>query len=251
MEGRVRDASRRFAGLTAVDGATIVTDRYDLVAFGAKIARRRGSPTVENVVVTEPIVGGVAETVHPTRLGGTRHRSAAHSCTTSATRWRSSPHKTGRFTVFAWSPARRWSTRIASRPCYCELYRPPPQGVSAADDAVGGLNHRVTNAIQGRKRASNPPSPATATVRPGRGDAGPVAGFGELSDWESFAASWHRLETRHYMADGGRYRRRRHAVFSANAGTAIIRETASAALSGARLQPAAWRRGALVRADSR
>ena len=26
------------AGLTAVDGATIINDRYDLLAFGAKIA---------------------------------------------------------------------------------------------------------------------------------------------------------------------------------------------------------------------
>jgi hypothetical protein len=51
-----------------------------------------------------------------------------------------------------------------------------------------------------------------------------LAGFGELSDWESFAASWHRLELDTYMADGGRYRRRRHAVFSAHPGTAIVRE---------------------------
>ena len=51
-----------------------------------------------------------------------------------------------------------------------------------------------------------------------------LAAFGELSDWESFAASWHRLELDTYMADGGRYRRRRYAVFSANAGTAIVRE---------------------------
>ena len=29
------------AGLTAVDGATVITDRYELLAFGAKIARRK------------------------------------------------------------------------------------------------------------------------------------------------------------------------------------------------------------------
>ena len=51
-----------------------------------------------------------------------------------------------------------------------------------------------------------------------------LAGSGELSDWDSFGASWNRLELDTYMADGGRYRRRRHAVFSANAGTAIVRE---------------------------
>jgi hypothetical protein len=47
------------AGLTAVDGAAVMTDAYELLAFGAKIARRRGSPQVELVTVTEPVVGGV------------------------------------------------------------------------------------------------------------------------------------------------------------------------------------------------
>jgi len=37
---------------------------------------------------------------------------------------------------------------------------------------------------------------------------------GSLSDWDAFAASWDRLAPDEYMADGGRYRRRRHAVFS-------------------------------------
>src|SRR5437763_10640152 len=41
------------AGLTAVDGATIVSDRYELLAFGAKIGRREGSPRIESVMVTE------------------------------------------------------------------------------------------------------------------------------------------------------------------------------------------------------
>jgi hypothetical protein len=35
--------------------------------------------------------------------------------------------------------------------------------------------------------------------------------------WPGFAASWNDLSVDSYMADGGRYRRRRHAVFSANA----------------------------------
>jgi hypothetical protein len=38
---------------------------------------------------------------------------------------------------------------------------------------------------------------------------------GSLADWETFAASWNSLELDHYMADGGRYRRRRHTVFAA------------------------------------
>ena len=51
-----------------------------------------------------------------------------------------------------------------------------------------------------------------------------LAQLGELTDWESFAASWNRLELDTYMADGGRYRRRRHAVFAASVGNALTRE---------------------------
>lgn len=37
---------------------------------------------------------------------------------------------------------------------------------------------------------------------------------GSLSDWDAFSASWNRLPHDGYMADGGRYRRRRHATFA-------------------------------------
>ena len=39
-----------------------------------------------------------------------------------------------------------------------------------------------------------------------------------LADWQGFADSWNDLGTDTYMADGGRYRRRRYAAFSAGAG---------------------------------
>jgi len=38
---------------------------------------------------------------------------------------------------------------------------------------------------------------------------------GLLTDWPAFAASWDDLGPDTYMADGGRYRKRRHAVFAA------------------------------------
>jgi hypothetical protein len=98
------DAIEAIAGLTAVDGATIINDRYELMAFGAKILRRRGSPVVEQVVVTEPIVGGSAETIHPTRLGGTRHLSAAQFVHDQRNTLALVASQDGRFTVFAWSP---------------------------------------------------------------------------------------------------------------------------------------------------
>jgi hypothetical protein len=39
--------------------------------------------------------------------------------------------------------------------------------------------------------------------------------FGTLADWAGFAESWNDLEVDTYMADGGRYRRRRFAVYHA------------------------------------
>jgi hypothetical protein len=91
------------AGLTAVDGATLVTDRYDLLAFGAKITRR-SSVAVEHVVVTEPVEGGHAERMHPGQLGGTRHLSAAQFVHDQRRAVALVASQDGRFTIFAWSP---------------------------------------------------------------------------------------------------------------------------------------------------
>ena len=99
--GRSVDA---VAGLTAVDGATIITDQYDLLAFGAKITRRRGSPPVEQTTVTEPIEGGTADIVHPSSLGGTRHLSAAQFAHDQQDAIALVASVDGHFTVFAWSP---------------------------------------------------------------------------------------------------------------------------------------------------
>lgn len=46
---------------------------------------------------------------------------------------------------------------------------------------------------------------------------GMLEAVGPLTDWPAFAASWKDLGLDTYMADGGRYRKRRHAVFAADA----------------------------------
>jgi hypothetical protein len=92
------------AGLTAVDGATVVTAGFELLAFGAKIARRRGAPQVEQVTLTEPIVGGSAAVLNPSQLGGTRHLSAAQFVHDQRDAVALVASQDGRFTVFAWSP---------------------------------------------------------------------------------------------------------------------------------------------------
>jgi hypothetical protein len=47
---------------------------------------------------------------------------------------------------------------------------------------------------------------------------------GALTDWGAFAQSWEDMPVDSYMADGGRYRRRRHGVFAAAPGSAILRQ---------------------------
>jgi hypothetical protein len=107
-ERRWQDALERvieaIAGLTAVDGATIVSDRYELFAFGAKIGRRDGWTRVQELIVTEPIEGSVATTIHPAELGGTRHLSAAQFVQDQRDALALVASQDGRFTIFAWSP---------------------------------------------------------------------------------------------------------------------------------------------------
>jgi hypothetical protein len=91
------------AGLTAVDGAMVMTRDYDVLAFGAKISRRKGSALVEQVVVTEPIEGGTPDIVHPSQLGGTRHLSAAQFVHDQRDTLALVASVDGHFTVFAWS----------------------------------------------------------------------------------------------------------------------------------------------------
>jgi hypothetical protein len=91
-------------GLTAVDGATVLNDRYEVLAFGAKIWRPEGRPPVEKWVITEPIVGNVPMVVHPTEHGGTRHFSAAQFVQDQRDSLSLVASQDGRFTVFAWSP---------------------------------------------------------------------------------------------------------------------------------------------------
>ncbi|MGE5833798.1 MAG: putative sensor domain DACNV-containing protein [Acidobacteriota bacterium] len=99
-----RRAVDALAGLTAVDGATLVTDQYELLAFGAKITRRRGSPPVETVMVTEPVEGSTTSTAPPAQLGGTRHLSAAQFVHDQRDAVALVASQDGRFTIFKWSP---------------------------------------------------------------------------------------------------------------------------------------------------
>ena len=51
--------------------------------------------------------------------------------------------------------------------------------------------------------------------------------FGTLADWPAFADSWNDLSTDTYMADGGRYRRRRFGVWTPAAKRKAARSSAA------------------------
>lgn len=98
------DAVEMVAGLTAVDGAALINECYEVLAFGAKIGRRDGGAQVERVVLTEPVVGDSPVVVTPSQLGGTRHMSAAQFVQDQKGAVALVASQDGRFTVFAWSP---------------------------------------------------------------------------------------------------------------------------------------------------
>jgi hypothetical protein len=103
-ESALRRVVDTIGGLTAVDGAAMIDDQYELLAFGAKIRRRDGSSLIDKWVITEPIVGNIPVVVHPTEHGGTRHLSAAQFVNDQRDALALVASQDGRFTVFAWSP---------------------------------------------------------------------------------------------------------------------------------------------------
>jgi len=100
----LRNAVETVAGLTAVDGATVISDQYEVLAFGVKIKRAAGAKSVEQMMLTEPIVGNQAVVVPPVQRGGTRHLSAAQFIHDQRDALALVASQDGLFTVFAWSP---------------------------------------------------------------------------------------------------------------------------------------------------
>jgi hypothetical protein len=99
----LQSAVDALAGLTAVDGATVISDRFEPLAFGAKIMSRDSAHRVEQVLVTEPIEGIADAAVDPAHLGGTRHLSAAQFAHEQRDAIALVASQDGQFTVFAWS----------------------------------------------------------------------------------------------------------------------------------------------------
>ncbi len=102
-QSKLSQAVSSMAGLTAVDGATIINDQYELLAFGAKIGRAKGKPPVKNILVTEPVMGFEGKVIAASSNGGTRHLSAAQFVSDQKDAIALVASQDGRFTIFTWS----------------------------------------------------------------------------------------------------------------------------------------------------
>ena len=101
----LRTAVDALAGWTAVDGATVISDHFALLASGVKIHSRDVSRRIGKVRVTEPVEGSEPMLVEPSYLGNTRHLSAAQFVHDQPDCVALVASQDGRFTVFAWCAA--------------------------------------------------------------------------------------------------------------------------------------------------
>jgi hypothetical protein len=99
----LRREVEHLAGLTAVDGATVITDEFELLAFGAKIGRAKGKDLIEDISFVEPIAGGGAVSMHAAKVGGTRHLSAAQFVHDQNDAMAMVASQDGHFTIYSWA----------------------------------------------------------------------------------------------------------------------------------------------------
>lgn len=97
----LHDALRLIAGLSAVDGALIMSYDLELIGYGAKL---QADPTDVDVREYYPTPDDEGQSISASKLGGTRHLSAvrlvaAHPDTVALV-----ASQDGRFTVFCFDP---------------------------------------------------------------------------------------------------------------------------------------------------
>ncbi len=111
------------AGLTAVDGATLISADYKLLAFGAKIVRRGALHKWPRLSSRNLSKAGAPRL--PSRpSSAVRATCRRHSlCMTSATRSRWSPRRTAGSRSSPGPQAKKWYTRTVLTRCCCN---PPP-----------------------------------------------------------------------------------------------------------------------------
>ncbi len=124
----LRAAVDALAGWTAVDGATVISDQFALLASGVKIVSRDTSSRIERVLVTEPVEGSLA---NDRRTRATRKYQAYVRCPVRARSARC--HRIG--CVAGWP---FHDIRLVSIRCYCAC---PSTRIAASLARLDGLRH--------------------------------------------------------------------------------------------------------------
>lgn len=101
----LRNEIENIAGLTAVDGATVISRDHHLHTFGAKIVRSNDTATVEKILFLEPLMDTEPVTKFIGEVGGTRHFAAAQFIYDQRDALAMVASQDGHFTVFNWSPS--------------------------------------------------------------------------------------------------------------------------------------------------
>jgi hypothetical protein len=97
--------------ITAVDGATIITKDFDLIAFGAKI-KSKSKETPEKVLVREPFKESSEIECSLADFGGTRHQSAAQFVFDQNESFAIIASQDGRISVVFWSTKKQMVSAI-------------------------------------------------------------------------------------------------------------------------------------------
>lgn len=102
--GQLKKEIENVAGLTAIDGATIINQDLEVLAFGAKIGRAEGKKRVNEISISEPIINGETIVVQPSQLGGTRHLSSAQFVSDQHQAMAMVASQDDHFTILKYSP---------------------------------------------------------------------------------------------------------------------------------------------------
>jgi len=99
----VQKMIKAVGGYSAIDGATVITEDHQLLAFGVKVARSPHALPVAQLMITEPVAGSVMQLLDATTIGGTRHLAAAQFVNDQHDSLAMVASQDGTFTVFSWS----------------------------------------------------------------------------------------------------------------------------------------------------
>ena len=103
----LRNEVENIAGLTAIDGATVISRDHHLHTFGAKIIRSNDTATIEKILLFEPVINAEPQTKFIGQIGGTRHFAAAQFVYDQRNSLAMVASQDGHFTVFSWSPTKQ------------------------------------------------------------------------------------------------------------------------------------------------